>query len=174
MRKHLILTGPPGVGKTTLLKKLMEGVSDARGFFTEEIREGGRRRGFKLITLSGRECVLAHESLSSPYRVGKYGVNLSDFEKIGVGEIEKGLSEGASIIVIDEIGKMELFSRRFEKALLKALDSLRVVATMGRINHPVVKRIRARKDVEIIEVRLDNRSILAHQLRIFQSSSPSE
>ncbi len=172
-KKHIILTGPPGIGKTTLLKKVVKGVQDAYGFFTEEIREGGRRRGFKLITLSGKECVLAHESFSSPYKVGRYGVNLLEFERIGVNEIKEGISKGAPLIVIDEIGKMELLSEEFKDVLLKALDFSKVVATMGKINHPIVRKIRAREDVEIIEVNRDNRGALAHQLRILQSSSPS-
>ncbi len=173
MKKHIILTGPPGIGKTTLLKKLIRGVRDVYGFFTEEIREGRRRRGFKLITLSGKECVLAHEALSSPYKVGKYGVNLVEFERIGVSEIKEGISKGAPLIVIDEIGKMELFSEEFKSVLLQALDFSKVIATMGKINHPVVRKIRARRDVKIIEVNRDNRDALAHQLRILQSSSPS-
>ncbi|MCS7233306.1 MAG: NTPase [Synergistetes bacterium] len=172
--KHIILTGLPGIGKTTLIKKLIEGKEGIRGFFTEEIREGGVRKGFKLLTLSGKEAILAHESFSSSYRVGKYGVDLRAFEDIGVGEIEEGIKEGSPLIVIDEIGKMELYSEKFIKVLFRALDSSKVLATMGRINHPVIAAIRKRSDVRIIEVTLTNRNELPHQLKSFHSSSPSE
>lgn len=172
--RHLILTGLPGVGKTTLVKRLIEGKKNLRGFITEEIREGGRRSGFKLLTLSGREIILAHESFSSPYRVGKYGVNLRALEEVGVKEIEEGIKEGAPLIIIDEIGKMELYSNKFIDVLFKALDKSQVLATMGKINHPVVMSIQRREDIKIVEVTLSNRNDLFYQLRSFHNSSPSE
>lgn len=174
MIKHLILTGLPGIGKTTLVKKLIEGKKNVRGFVTEEIRERGKRIGFKLSTLSGEELILAHESFSSPYRVGRYGVDLKAFEDVGVREIEEGIEEGSPLIVIDEIGKMELYSKRFIEALFRALDQSKVLATMGKINHPVVISIQRREDIKIVEVTLYNRDELFYQLKSFHSSSPSE
>lgn len=171
---HLIITGIPGIGKTTLIKRLIEDIKEARGFFTEEIREKGRRKGFKLVTLKGEEAILAYENLPSRYRVGRYGVDLEALDQVGVKEIEEGIREGSPLIVIDEIGKMELYSQRFIKVLFEALDRSRVIATMGKIRHPVLNAIRERSDVKIVEVTLENRDSLLHQLRSFQSSSPSE
>ncbi len=174
MKRHIILTGLPGVGKTTLVKRLIEGMTGIRGFLTEEIRDKGVRVGFKLLTLSGREVILAYFGFPSPYKVGKYGVNLAGFEEVGIRELEEGIDQKSPLLVVDEIGKMELFSKKFVSVLEKALDESRLIATMGNIKHPVVNAIRKRSDVEIVEVTLQNRDFLFYQLRSFQSSSPSE
>lgn len=174
MNKHIILTGIPGVGKTTLIKRLIEGKTGIRGFFTEEIRDRGKRVGFKIVTLSGKEGILAHVGISSPYKVAKYGVDLAGFESLGVKELEEGIAQRSPLIVIDEIGKMELLSERFIRVLERVLEESKLLATMGKIDHPLVRAIRMRKDVDIIEVTPQNRDGLVHQLKIFQSSSPSE
>ncbi len=120
---NLLLTGPPRSGKTTLARRVAGRVTGARGFTTDEIRDGGQRAGFAIVTLSGRRGTLAHVDHRSPHRVGRYGVNLADLEEIGCAEIEAALDAGAPLLVIDEIGKMELFSDRFRAAVIAAFES---------------------------------------------------
>lgn len=76
--KTLLLTGVPGVGKTTVLRKAADGLSDRRlaGFYTEEIRSDGERRGFRMVCFDGREGVMARTEFPGPHRVGKYGVDV--------------------------------------------------------------------------------------------------
>jgi nucleoside-triphosphatase len=127
------------------------------GFLTEEIREKGERRGFKIVSIPERqEGILARKGFTSPYRLGSYGVNISDLDRIGVSSIERGLISG-KIIVIDEIGKMELFSEKFKNVLFKALDSpQKVLATIMERSHRFTDMIKRRKDVRLVHLSRDN------------------
>jgi nucleoside-triphosphatase len=159
--KNIILTGPPRVGKTTVIRAVISKLVDrCAGFYTEEILEEDQRAGFKLITCSKGNCVLAHKDIKGHYHVGKYGVNLECVEDYGVPSIKKGINK-EQIIIIDEIGKMEILSRPFRLAVLDALDSkCPVIGTMLFKRHPFYDKIRARKDVEILEVTEANRDSL--------------
>jgi nucleoside-triphosphatase len=111
---RILITGSPGSGKSTLVASLIEEVRGKRiaGLSTPEIRRAGVRRGFRLIDLaSGEERVLASTSLKGP-AVGKYKVDVSAVDEM-VEKIEASLDR-ADYVFIDEIGKMELFSRKFE------------------------------------------------------------
>lgn len=165
MKKNLILTGRPGVGKTTLVRRVVEGVSlPVRGFYTAEIREGGRRVGFSLNVLGKPSSVLAHVDIRSPHRVGKYNVDVAGFETHAVREIEEGAREG-TLVVIDEVGKMELFSDRFREAVWNALGSgSRVLAALMVKRIPFTDRIRNRPDVTVVQVNERNRDSLVQQL----------
>ena len=159
--KNIILTGPPRIGKTTIIRSLISKLADrCAGFYTEEILQESQRAGFKLITCGKSNCVLAHKEIKGHYHVGKYGVNLDCVEGYGVPSIKKGI-KAQKVIIIDEIGKMEILSRPFKLAVLDALDSkCPVIATMLFKRHPFYDKIRARKDVEIIEVTEENRDRL--------------
>src|SRR4030065_370938 len=115
-----LLTGSPGTGKTTAIRQAIARTNArAGGFYTEEIRSGGSREGFKIVTLDGQEGILAHVGITGPRRVSKYGVDTTSLEKIGVNAIHRAIKED-DVIVIDEIGKMELFSPYFQEAVLQA------------------------------------------------------
>jgi nucleoside-triphosphatase THEP1 len=120
--KNLLLTGRPGVGKTTVVQAVV-GLfpGELGGFFTEEIRERGTRRGFSISSVEGESAVMAHADLRSPVRVGKYGVDVAAFERIALPAL-RGAIQRKQIIVIDEIGKMELVSRNFFEAVREALS----------------------------------------------------
>lgn len=159
---NLLLTGRPGVGKTTVIKRVLEALKvPATGFYTREIRGPRGRLGFEAITLDGRRCTLAHVNFKSFYRVSKYGVDVSTFEETIVPSIDPDLHPHAALIVIDEIGKMECFSDRFCKTVIRALDSSKpVLGTITLGGNAFIEGIKRRSDVEIILVTLENRDRL--------------
>lgn len=169
---NYLLVGKPGVGKTTLLLKVVERISNLStgGFFTQEIREHGKRVGFRVETFSGERGILSH--IADPEdpldkhgpRVGKYKVDIPTFEKIGVMGLENALDE-SDLIVIDEIGKMELFSTRFREALICALNADKpLIATVMSHRDAFVDALKARPDVHLLEVTLANREKLVDEL----------
>ncbi|MDY6949902.1 MAG: NTPase [Thermodesulfobacteriota bacterium] len=163
---NVLLEGDPGVGKTTLLRKIAEGISHLGigGFHTQEIREKGRRVGFRIETFSGESGILSHTKFKTGPRVGKYRVDVPGFERIGVGGLERALSE-STVILIDEIGKMELFSERFKEVVTQCLDSEKVVlATIMSRSHPFVDGLKIRYNVEVLKVTIGNRVQLESKL----------
>jgi nucleoside-triphosphatase len=124
MPNNILLTGRPGSGKTTLVMRLVEGFAadgfKAGGFITEEIREGPHRVGFEVRDLGGGTAILAHVGYKGKHRVGKYGVDVEAFERIALHALKIGKKE-ADLLVVDEIGRMELFSSTFRSTLLGLL-----------------------------------------------------
>lgn len=163
MKTAYLLTGRPGTGKTSLIKQAAAGLKGrAGGFYTEEIRAEGTRLGFKLVTLDGQEAVLAHVDFQSRYRVGKYGVDIDGLEQVGVPALAKAINE-RDVVVIDEIGKMELFSGRFREVVLEALNSGKsVLGTIMFSPHPWADDIKRQPQVRLVEVaRTNYRRVLA-------------
>jgi nucleoside-triphosphatase len=158
MKKKILITSPPGMGKTTAIKKfvdLAKGKLKISGFFTEEIRDAsGKRTGFKILTLDGKVGVLADINLKSPYKVGKYGVNIKDIENIAIPSIDTD----AEVIVIDEIGKMECFSKTFVQKVFSLLDSDKIlVGTIKEKGDEIIDKIKSHQDVELIKLTIANR-----------------
>jgi nucleoside-triphosphatase len=167
MGRALLLAGRPGVGKTTIIRAVAARLgANAGGFYTEEIRERGRRTGFRLVSLDGATGILASVNITSAYRVGKYRVHLQDLEQVGVEALLRAIQQpGVSVVVIDEIGKMELFSPAFRQATLAALDSPKaVLASVMSGSQPWVDAIKARSAVALIEVTLANRQALPDKI----------
>ena len=165
MKKHILLTGKPGIGKTSVVKKVIPllGV-DAGGFYTEEIRELDRRMGFRVVTLDGEDGVLAHVEFNSNYKVGKYRVDLVSFEKVAIPALERAM-EHKSVVVIDEIGKMELFSMKFRELVSKILDSEKSLLCVIKENGDTfTENIKKRKDVTILTVNYENRDTLPEKV----------
>ncbi|MCS6816125.1 MAG: NTPase [Blastocatellia bacterium] len=167
-RRHLLITGRPGVGKTTLLRQVAERlVPQAAGFYTLEVRDAaGHRVGFEIVTLEGQRRLLAHVDFQTPYRVSRYGVDVRAMEEVAVPVLERGLTDEAiPFLIVDEIARMELFSHAFVRVLDKILISpKRLIATIQQSSHPVIERIRARPDVELWELTPTNRSELLARL----------
>jgi nucleoside-triphosphatase len=149
------------VGKTTVIKKVVETLGDqAGGFYTEEIRGAdGRRRGFRLVTLEGDEAVMAHVDLrcEGRPRVSRYGVDVDAIREVGVSALRRAMA-AHQLIVVDEIGRMELFCEPFREAMSAAMDGRNpVLATVMRGSHPWVDQLKARQQVEIWRVTMHNR-----------------
>ncbi len=163
--KNFLITGFPGCGKTTLIKEISSIIPiNKKGFFTEQIKEKGKRAGFKIITFSGKEGIFAHRDFVSPSRVSKYSLSISVLEDIGVKEIEEGLKQSC-LIVIDEIGKMELFSEKFRKIVIAAFESKnRVLGTILLSSHPFCDEIKERRDTQIFVLEKRNYQQLKQDL----------
>ena len=167
MGRTLLLTGRPGIGKTTIIKTVAESLGErAGGFYTEEIRGPGGRKGFRLVTLDGRETVMAHVNLRGQGRprVGRYGVDARAVEQVGVAALRRAMQKD-QIVVVDEIGKMELFCGPFKEAVLQAVGGPHtVVATVMVKSNPWVDGLKAMPNVTLWETTVENRDEMPARL----------
>ena len=165
--KNILLTGIPGIGKTTVIEKVVSqlgGEDLVSGFYTSEIREGGSRLGFKIKTIDGKEGTLSHIRIKAATRVGRYGVDVRKFEEL-VLPLLNGNLKLKKLVVIDEIGKMECFSDKFKEAVMRALDSpIFVLGTIALKGGGFISEVKSRPDVTIIQVTEKNRDALPEQL----------
>ena len=162
---RLLITGTPGIGKTTLIRavlKKLEGVECA-GFYTEEKRHQGQRIGFKIITLDGQEGTLASIGRTAP-TIGRYTVHVEEFEKLMLSQLDTEITR-AELYVIDEIGKMELLSRKFRNKVIDLLaQPSNLLGTIAKKGKGFIEQIKDRNDIEIIEITRDNRDQLPDQI----------
>ena len=165
MGQAYLLTGMPGTGKTSIIRQaITQSQCDAGGFFTLEIRSVGIREGFRIVTLSGKDAVFAHITIDSPFRVGKYGIDISALDGTGVEAIYDAL-EHHDVVVIDEIGKMELFSPRFIKAVQDALASTKkVLGTITLRPHPLADSIRENQNIRVAELTRNNQKYVLAEI----------
>jgi nucleoside-triphosphatase len=172
--RHILLTGSPGSGKSTVLSAVVPRLRaagwSAFGFWTPEIRRGRRREGFAIELLDGQRQLLASRDRPGPPRVGAYGVQVEAIDQLAVPELERGVAataDGRIVLVMDEIGKMELCSDAFRRAVLAGLDSeARVLGTIMAARHPFADAVKSRADVGLLTVTQDNRDALPQ--RIFE------
>lgn len=161
----ILVEGRPGIGKTTLVKAVVGRLQrvgiEVCGFTTGEIRIAGRRVGFAVEPIGAVPEVLAHVDLIGPPRVGKYGVDLGAFERVTL----PALQEPGDVVVIDELGKMELASTLFVDAVHGLLAGDRpVLASVHAHRHPVTDRIKQDPGVEVLPVTMSNRDELVGQI----------
>lgn len=162
----LLLTGRPGVGKTTLLTRVAGSLGERRigGFYTEEIREGAERRGFRLVTFDGRQGIMAHVDVRGGDRVGRYGVDVSLVDELSASALAP--NGAVDVYLVDEIGKMECLSRGFIAAMRDLLDSAKpVIATVGERGGGFIAEVKRRPDAELWRVTPDNRDTLPGRVR---------
>lgn len=163
---RLLVTGLPGIGKTTVVRATLENLGDIRcaGFYTEEKRRGGQRTGFRIITLEGQEGILASIDRAKAPSVGRYTVHIEEFERLALPVIDPEITP-ADLYVIDEIGKMELLSRRFRDKLVDLLARpANLLATIAKKGKGFIEQIKGRNDIELIEVTRDNRDRLPSEI----------
>lgn len=163
---NLMVIGRPGVGKTTLVNRVLEklrGSLRLAGFTTAEIRDpSGRRTGFLVLTIEGKQAELARAGSRAALHVGRYDVNLEVFERLA---LPKLVRRDVDLIVIDEIGKMECASSRFCRAVEDALDAqVSVLATLGIASVPFLQSIRKRPDVDVLTLTELNLNALVPEL----------
>ena len=165
MARICLLTGLPGTGKTTIIRKaILQLHLRAGGFYTEEIRVAGKRQGFSVITLDGQRAILAHTDCPGPNRVSRYGVDISQLDIVGVTALYRAI-DGDDVVVIDEIGKMELFSPRFREAVKIALDSgKKVLGTIMSAPSSFTDDIKRHSAVEILNVTRENRNQVLYEV----------
>jgi nucleoside-triphosphatase len=165
------------VGKTTVIRAVAGALGErAGGFYTEEVRDGERRTGFSLFAFGAgleRTGMLASVNSASRYRVGRYGVHIRDLERVGVAALRRAVREpGIAVVIVDEIGKMELFSTAFRDAVESALSSpKRVVATAMTGSQPWVDAIKTRAGVTLVEVTKSNRNRMPDRVLAWLGSS---
>ena len=171
-KKNILITGPPGIGKTTIMKKLAQKLKDSgtAGFYTAEIREGGVRHGFELVSFNGRRGLLSHIDIKSPYHVGRYGVDIRGFEAfldtIALTDTDAGL------VMIDEIGKMECLSQRFKTIVRTIMDSGKaVIATVALQGPGFIAEVKGREDAMLFEMTPENRDSLAEEILRYVKAS---
>lgn len=166
---RILLTGQPGCGKTTVILRVLELLDRAvAGFYTTEVREGGARGaarvGFDVVSVAGARGPLARVGFEGP-RVGRYGVDVATFDRIGVQALAAGLEDPAALLIVDELGKMECLSPRFVELLPRIFASPNaLLGTVLSRPHPVVDRFRAAPGVEIIRVTAESRDLLPGEL----------
>ncbi len=166
---NILITGRPGVGKTTVLNKIKDVLEDSGykigGVYCPEIREGRKRVGFSIIdVMSKKRGILAHVHGTGP-RVARYKVRLRDLDEIGTSAIERA-KDMADYIIIDEIAPMELYSRKFCDTVESAFESPKPVLAVihKKSKHPFVTKIKNRDDVLIFEVSPQNRDTLHDEI----------
>ncbi|MGC9346953.1 MAG: NTPase [Anaerolineae bacterium] len=167
MGRSLLLTGHPGIGKTTVIRQVVKQLGDrAGGFYTEEIKGPGGRQGFQLITLDGKETILAHKDLRGPNvpRIGRYGVDVDALERVGVKALQRARDAG-KIVIVDEIGRMELFSGKFQETLMYAfMGRSTVIGTVIKKSYPEADAFKILAQVEVWELNQRNRDEMASRI----------
>jgi nucleoside-triphosphatase len=159
--KNILITGHPGIGKTTVVRKLCDRLSDYKlsGFYTEEIREHGVRVGFQAVRLDGPAAIFAHARYRTPpeHRVGKYGVRPELLDDLVLSYLESAKTE-AQLVVLDEIAKMELLSGAFKAIVRDLLDSsCPVLATVSFKGTGFIKQVKERPDTQTFALTEKNR-----------------
>lgn len=165
--KHpkILITGVPGVGKTTMIQRILarSAAKSMAGFYTSEIRNRGVRQGFELRALNGDRQILARVDIHSRWRVGKYKVDVPGFDHF-LDRLDL-ISIDADVVVIDEIGKMEILSHKFQRIVRNVLSSDRnVLGTIALKGVGFIQEVKRMPAVRVVEMTLANRDRLSGEI----------
>ena len=166
------ITGMPRVGKTQTLLKIIEKIEKSgyilEGMITEPVIVKKKRVGFYVTDWQTKEKkVFAHIDFNKKYKVGDYGIDLNALEEIGIPAVEKAIDDDeVDIIIIDEVGKMEMLSEKFCEIVTDALDSDKtlMVTLHKKSRTPLLQDIRRRDDIRILEVTAVNKNLLPYKI----------
>ena len=158
---RILLEGRPSAGKTTAVARIAEILraqgATVSGILTHEVREGSTRVGFALETLDGRRGALARVGVRGDLRVGRYGVVLDDLERLAI----PALQADADVVVVDELGRMELASAPFRAAVTALLERpVAVVATVHARPDPFTDALKRRPSVRTLRLTPSTRASL--------------
>lgn len=162
----ILLTGLPGCGKTTAVKRICAGLKDMRiaGFYTEEIRYGKARTGFRWKRFDGAEGILAGVDIKGKFRVGRYGVDVGGFERDVVPVLDSRRGD-VDLFVIDEIGKMECLSKQFAEAVRRLFAGERcVLAAVAQKGSGFVAEVKDMPGVTLLTLTERNRDSVVGQI----------
>lgn len=164
------ITGLPGAGKTltliNIIRMLQEKGYTIGGMINEPVMDGRHRVGFTVRDIMTGECIVfAHNDIESRICVGKMGIDISKLEEVGVKAIKNACAE-CDIVVIDEVGKMEVESPAFVEAVKEAMGMKKpmILTLHKKSRNPLLQDIRRRDDVRILEVNPTNRGLLSYKI----------
>jgi len=164
------ITGLPNTGKTQLLMKIIDMLEAedmiVGGMITEAIIFKNKKVGFYVIDwLTKKKRKFAHENIESTIQVENYGVDMRALDAVGVKAIKNAIAE-ADVIIIDEVGKMEVESPGFVQVVNDALDCDKplLLTLHKKSRNPLLQDIRRRDDLRILEVTPVNRNLLPYKI----------
>ncbi len=164
------ISGSSGIQKSETIKAIIQMLDEEDisigGMITEPIMEDNRRVGFQVMDWQTREkAVFAHLDLDSPIEVKGYGVDLDSLNEVGVKAIRNGANE-RDVILIDEIGKMQVKSDTFYDTVKKALevDKPLILTFEKKSRNPLLQEIRRRDDVRMLELTDVNKDLLPYKV----------
>ncbi|QPC81704.1 NTPase [Phototrophicus methaneseepsis] len=176
----ILVTGKPGVGKTTLIKTILDRFPDVGGFYTREIRDNGVRVGFEIVTLDGKTGLLATKlpnvNFENQVSFGSYKVNIDTVNSLAIPSVEEAV-EHRQLIIIDEIGPMELFSKEFQTMITRILqrENIHILGTIVEREHNFADKIKAHPQVRLVTLTEQNRSdIMQSVVKWVMSNTLSE
>jgi nucleoside-triphosphatase THEP1 len=163
----IAIKGEPGSGKTTICKLVAEKLTKLGfkvcGFITQEVRnKKNEREGFEIYSFCGKRATFSSVNLNTPYRVGRYKVDIQAFEEIAIPAFEDAVLNNCNVIIIDEIGKMEMISEKFRSRIRNIIANFSriLVVTLPVFDfHPIIKEIVKRADKIFYTSRSNKNSI---------------
>lgn len=162
----ILVTGLPGCGKTTAIMEIITQLNPDKlaGFYTKEIRQNGIRLGFRWVRLDGMEGILAHVDIKGPFRISKYGVDVSGFEKAVVPVLDIKQSH-AELFVIDEIGKMECLSRKFVETVSYLFDSDKLIlASVAKKGSGLISEVKNNPEARVFDLTPESRNKMISEI----------